>query len=1085
MTKSVLIWLILISIVLFSLPLVSSYEIIGDTVLQEDNKSKLEVWPHTARNPVGPQTQNFRLTNKTGSIQNVYVAYKFDTALESGKLEYYIPPVLEWVEHSKQCLWPNEYDVNLNVDETRRNPHRVRCYSGETTLWDRDFKSFNQDTNTIYYDLYEKTGGDYYVNKTSNIEKATKNGKQIYYYNQTVPIAAGESIEWKITYRSPESSGKWELAYYTGENQNCILNDTCTYVQWLDPWFDTDFTWKRAITVGATNTNVIQVDINSGTMSGGFGNLFDASVNSGFSVAFTNSTEAVQLPHDLIYWTADTNAGFRVNLSSESTGTIYMYYGNDSNSSNMATPNTVYTVFDDFADGDYTTGFQTWTVLDGTWSVVGEKLQWDSGANRDVIYTDIGSSTSYAGGLLNEGSFASACEGCSLGINNETDPGAGSADGYDFDADRSTPVIHIQKYENAVNSFLRTINQIVDDETLTLVRNSSADFRLYMANDPLPLAASTNDNTTTAGRYVYFKHGNDATPASDKLDFVKFSTDFNVDATKVFGSEEEQSAANFITSGSQALDPEKGIASTTLTFTNASNPIDANFTWFVDDVNKGNDVNYSQVFTVVGDYNVFLAMDSAGELFSDQETITISTVVQSVDINFSYNNFTVNQVDVNFGVTFDGNGTAFNWGFPSDSNILTRNAQKTYTSSGSKEVCVTITTTDANKSICENFYVGRVIVKIPLDITTLDELSPFDLETTVFPVQSYTGLTVDSNIFVFNDSTNFDSTIQVDFNSDYFSTSRIFTFNSFLFNYQPYLVPVTGNLATIIFTINNINQKQTIPDIKIVSETVIGGNLIIAESKESDITGTAEFHFEIGRTYTLSFFNPDGNLIFSGELDAKSVDTELFAALATGIIFTAPEAGGIINVIWTPTVASVQPATDGNITLTQSFTPYNTVIGDVNIFVTHITDTNVVFNQIFTLDSSDPSQNITFDINVSGWDDTQLLEINLQIFDTNGFQIGVIQSKKYSFQTTQVPGAFESLREELGDFTVMILSIIMACSLLGLITLFSPTTDNNWVGVIAVILTGFFVLVTWIPIEAWLVAASMTIGMSLWRDREQ
>jgi len=35
------------------------------------------------------------------------------------------------------------------------------------------------------------------------------------------------------------------------------------------------------------------------------------------------------------------------------------------------------------------------------------------------------------------------------------------------------------------------------------------------------------------------------------------------------------------------------------------------------------------------------------------------------------------------------------------------------------------------------------------------------------------------------------------------------------------------------------------------------------------------------------------------------------------------------------------------------------------------------------------------------------------------------------------------------------------------------------------IVTAFFVIVTWIPLEAWLVSASMSVGMILWRDREQ
>ena len=617
------------------------------------------------------------------------------------------------------------------------------------------------------------------------------------------------------------------------------------------------------------------------------------------------------------------------------------------------------------------------------------------------------------------------------------------------------------------------------------VVGSGTDSNFFIGDAP-PFGSSEADETVDE-----FKVFRNVVLTSDEITLL-----FNSESDNLitFGPEEGGFSADFTAALTpNGLDPENNADSVivTLTDTSVSGGISiTDWNYFIDGSQFFHSTvngNTTRELTSIGDFNFALIITNDNNLMAQKDVnVSVSTLVQNVDINFALNTFSSSNADINFGVTFTGDANVFNWGFPGDQNQLTQNITKTFSAPESKTVCVTITNlSDANKTVCEDFIVGRVIVKKPLDISTLAELTPFDMTASDNPAQSFSALSADTNFFFFLDVT-FSSSINIDFNTDYFPTSRLFDFTSTSndFVFQPFLVTQTGNLASIIFTINNINQKQTIPDILIVSETVISGDLVIVESKESDITGTAEFHFEVGRTYTLSFFDSDGVLLFSGQLDAKSVDTELFAALAERVIFVSPEPGGIVNISWIPVVGSVQPV-DGNVTLTQLLTPFNTVIGDVNIFITHLNDTNVIFNTVFTLDSSAADQNITFDVNVSGFNDNFPLNVNLQIFDTNGVLIGFIQIKEYYFIESRIISGFEALKTELGEFPVMFISVILAATALGLVTFFSQSVNNNWVGVIGIVLTGFFVIISWIPIEAWLIATAMTIGMFLWRDREQ
>jgi hypothetical protein len=256
-----------IFLTLFSLSApVFAYTIVGDSVIQEDAVSRLQVTPHTASNPTGKDfVQTFVLTNKTASPQNVYVAYKFDKNLLSGSVNAYTPPVFDWVENqSYTCAPPLHYTYVLNANPGAPNPNSIHCYKTldnntpanpaddtNVTAWDMNFSTGDLGTNSIAVNNYVKVSGDTWTDVTNFFSSAIYLNDTLYYLPTPIAFSANQSLTWKLKYTPDPSDAtkKWEMVFYTGTSASCLLTGTCTYVQWLDPWWNSSYLYGRTITV--------------------------------------------------------------------------------------------------------------------------------------------------------------------------------------------------------------------------------------------------------------------------------------------------------------------------------------------------------------------------------------------------------------------------------------------------------------------------------------------------------------------------------------------------------------------------------------------------------------------------------------------------------------------------------------------------------------------------------------------------------------------------------------------------------------------------------------------------------------------
>ena len=536
------------------------------------------------------------------------------------------------------------------------------------------------------------------------------------------------------------------------------------------------------------------------------------------------------------------------------------------------------------------------------------------------------------------------------------------------------------------------------------------------------------------------------------------------------------------------LDQDGGITSGDVNFnsiTSASPDVNiVSYAWKINGVDTGlTDENITYTFSSVGDYNVSLGVngqnvDSGANLYSQSDlNYSVRNLIQGLDINFVYNNF-LNNIDVNFGLTSDSSANYVVWGGTDfDSNLSGLVVNKTYTVEGLKQVCVVVNSgADTNSLYCENFVATRFLVKKPLDEDSLIVLTPFTVSGSV-PTQTFSNYSSDLNLFAFYQSSD-EFRINVDFNASYYPRNYFFDLNSstFYFEVQPYLVSTTSGIQSVIFTIDNLS-RTTISGVIVQSYRDINGTMTLMESGISDASGTVTLSFLTEPTYTL-YFILDGNVLSSGNIVAKS--TTLYAFIFTGVITTSPTALPKFSVQWFPSGSSILSDADDNAFLNQLIS-----YADTNIFNIHVSvwsnDLNVFEHDFNGLGSGD--WNISYDFNVSDVNQFSFLNVRMLITTSSDGNFTFTKTYIVVFSGTQgILNNFKSIKSELGNTSVLILSILISLGVVAFVAM-RLTTDPAWLGILAILITGFFVYISWLPFNEWAVAAVGGIALMFWSWR--
>jgi len=168
--------------------------------------------------------------------------------------------------------------------------------------------------------------------KKASFQHTVYNNKH-YYYVSDLSVIQNKVYNFKWQYDIPiNSQGKWELL---GKLHSDTIQEALSSGHYilLDPWWDTDWDYKKKITIDHTLVNCtltnFPVLINISSDADLVAHVDQAN---GEDIAFTNAAEDTQFNHEIEYW--DSATGQLVvwvnvtTLSHAADTVIYMYYGN-------------------------------------------------------------------------------------------------------------------------------------------------------------------------------------------------------------------------------------------------------------------------------------------------------------------------------------------------------------------------------------------------------------------------------------------------------------------------------------------------------------------------------------------------------------------------------------------------------------------------------------------------------------------------------------------------------------------------------------------------------------------------------------
>lgn len=568
-----------------------------------------------------------------------------------------------------------------------------------------------------------------------------------------------------------------------------------------------------------------------------------------------------------------------------------------------------------------------------------------------------------------------------------------------------------------------------------------------------------------------------------------------------FGSVEESGVNSVFTYSSSPayLDPENGVNSLVVTLTDASTYTGAysynSSKWYDNNVLFTTDQNTTRTYTSTGDHNICLDINaiSAGPLYATSvscQTISVLQAAQSLGISYDINAFSANDVNVLFKGT--ATGTVDNWYWQYDGSYFgdDQNSQYIFTAGDSDaNICVTAKISDTNKIYCKNYYVSRLIVKIPKkESDGVTNITPYGLTANSVPPQTYSALTNDANIFNFSNSiSNYALTVDAN-DSLYFD--RIYSFSTGTANYtlQPYLADATTGTSVKIVTQSSVDYS-TIGNvtISIYKNIPVVGRVLI-ESVITDDKGEAYTSGVVNNEYEYEVYY-QGSLVKTFDITITS--TTIYILFNPSVSSTLPS-GVIATVAFDPAYSGLwdlnaqtqfkqiftwQGATATSIQIWVKQYDVNGIIPDANLYSTYITAALV----------SPYTNTITKGTNLSGWDENQTVRVYAQVCFSDGncyLRLQNYHSPNYSVAGDTwkllTKGVWTSLGCS-GDVCpfLLLIALIVSISVTAYLAVTNPLPEvGNHLGIVFILVLGIFVVINWVHWALWFVAALATFLIS-------
>jgi hypothetical protein len=250
-------------LLIFLFSAASAYTIDGEKVVYENQFARLTIFPHTSADPTNRHRQFFFLENKKDeTYQDVRIGYIFDEKPTGDIFKY---SESEWGIRRRGVIDFNmaTHDWNYELLQTDLNPYHVTVFhfdSNSPTIPRIDFESNCADSNIVggkrrfYIDynlIVVPPSWDSIKHKFTYFGK-TSFGE--YYYSDPFDVQPFKSYLWLLDYQTEAKTGKWALIAFKGDI-NCFLDDSCDKFWYIDPWWDTDYLFRRPLSL--TNNNYV------------------------------------------------------------------------------------------------------------------------------------------------------------------------------------------------------------------------------------------------------------------------------------------------------------------------------------------------------------------------------------------------------------------------------------------------------------------------------------------------------------------------------------------------------------------------------------------------------------------------------------------------------------------------------------------------------------------------------------------------------------------------------------------------------------------------------------------------------------
>jgi len=200
--------------------LVSAYEIIDNTIVEENEELKLTVEPYYVFNPLGVFDQTYTLLNKDSGTHNFFIVFSYPTDVEN---------------------------IELSIEEPYTYQEEELGETGEIICHDEEFDGeiIEVCENEIGLINVIKTGYRW-AGYDDELYETVIDGKYYYYTLVGSELDYNEEQRWKMRYSTNDEEGKWDAIVYSGEN-GCWIDDSCDRSIKLDPYYSKDYYVKVPI----------------------------------------------------------------------------------------------------------------------------------------------------------------------------------------------------------------------------------------------------------------------------------------------------------------------------------------------------------------------------------------------------------------------------------------------------------------------------------------------------------------------------------------------------------------------------------------------------------------------------------------------------------------------------------------------------------------------------------------------------------------------------------------------------------------------------------------------------------------------